>query len=68
MRDFMILLTELLLIAVLQTIIESVMDTEKREKQMKVVNIACIAASYVLLIRYVYNNLWGELATMVNYF
>lgn len=66
MREFMILIAELLFIAVVQTIVESIMDAEERKKQMKVINIACIAVSYVLLIRYVYNNLWGELSSLVN--
>ena len=66
MREFMILIAELLFIAVVQTIIESILDTEERQKQLKVVNIACIAVSYVLLIRYVYNHLWGELAMLAN--
>jgi len=67
MREFMILLTELLFIAVLQTIVESILDAEERKKQLKVVNIACIAVSYVLLFRYVYNHLWGELMSFVNF-
>ena len=66
MREFMILIAELLFIAVLQTIVESILDAEERKKQLKVVNIACIAISYVLLIRYVYNQLWGELAMLAN--
>ena len=67
MREFMILLTELLFIAVLQTIVESILDAEERKRQLKVVNIACIAVSYVLLLRYVYNHLWGELMSFVNF-
>ena len=67
MREFMILLTELLFIAVLQTIVESILDAEERKKQLKVINIACIAVSYVLLFRYVYNHLWGELMSFVNF-
>lgn len=66
MREFMILIAELLLIAVIQTIVESVMDAEKREKQIKVVNLACLAVSYVLLFRYVHSHLWGEIAAFVN--
>jgi len=67
MREFMILIAELLFIVILQTIVESVLDAEERKKQLKVVNIACIAVSYVLLIRYVYNHLWGELSAFVSF-
>ena len=66
MREFTILIAELLFIAVLQTIVESIFDAEERQTQLKVVNIACLAMSYVLLIRYVYNQLWGELAMLAN--
>jgi len=67
MREFMILIAELLFIAVVQTIVESILDAEERKKQLKIVNIACIAVSYVLLIRYVYNHLWSELTAFVNF-
>ena len=67
MRPFMILIAELLFIVILQTIIESILDTEERQKQLKVVNIACIAVSYVLLIRYIHGHLWGELTAFVQF-
>jgi len=67
MREFMILIAELLFVAAVQTIVESIMDAEERKKQLKVVNIACIAVSYGLLIRYVYNHLWNELLAFVNF-
>jgi len=35
MREFMILIAELLFIAVLQTINESILDAEERKKQLK---------------------------------
>jgi len=67
MREFMILLTELLLVAVIQTIAEYVLDAGERKKLLKVVNLACLAVSYALLIRFVYNHLWGELMSFVNF-
>lgn len=67
MREFMILIAELLFIAVIQTIVEAIMDAEERKTQLKVVNIACIAVSYGLLIRYVYNHLWSEVLAFVNF-
>jgi len=67
MREFLILIGELLFIALLQTIIEAIFDAEERKRQMKVVNIACISISYFLLVRYVYNHLWGELVSLVNF-
>ena len=67
MREFLILITELLVILILQIIIEAVFDAEKHKKHMKVVNISCLMVSYVLLARYVYNHLWSELLAFVNF-
>jgi len=67
MREFMILIGELLFVVVLQTIVEAVLDAEERKKQLKVVNIACVVFCYALLVRYVYNNFWTELASFINF-
>ena len=67
MREFMILIIELLFIALIQTVIEAVFDEQERKKQIKVVNIACILISYLLLIRFVYNHLLGELTAFVGF-
>lgn len=65
MREFMILITELVAIALLQTILEAVLDAEERKRQIKVLNIACVVASYLVLIRYVYTHFWTELWAFV---
>jgi len=65
MREFFILIGELLLIALLQSVLEAVFDTEKRSQQMRVINIACIAISYLLLARYVFVHLLSEFTAIV---
>jgi len=65
MREFVVLIGELLFIVLIQSILESVLDAEKRERYMKVINVACVVVSYVMLIRYVHNNLWAELQALV---
>ena len=67
MREFLILIAELLFIAVVQTIVESVLDTDDHKKLLKVVNIACIVASYIFLIRFVATHLLGELFAFINF-
>jgi len=67
MREFLILITEILLIVILQTIIEAVLEIQQRKEYTKVVNIACVLASYLLLFRYTYNHLWGEIVALVNF-
>jgi hypothetical protein len=67
MREFMILIGELVLIAMVQVILDAILDESGQKRAIKVVNIACILISYFLLVRYVYNNLIGEFTTMINY-
>lgn len=67
MREFMVLIGQLLFVVIVQSVIEAVLDTEDRVRQIKVVNIACVVFCYALLVRYVYNNLWAELATFINF-
>ena len=67
MREFMILITEILAVVILQTIIEALLDIQQRKEYAKVVNIACVLICYFLLIRYTYTHLWGEIIAMVNF-
>jgi len=67
MREFMILISEILFIVILQTIIEAIFDMQQRKEYAKVVNIACVLICYFLLIRYVYNHLLGEITALVNF-
>ena len=52
------LVAQLLFVAFLQTIIESVLDEEKQGAHIKVINIACVTVCYVLLLHYMYQHLW----------
>lgn len=57
MRDFMILMGELLFIAVFQMISTTFLDEVGQKWIIKLINIACIVICYFLLLRYVYNQL-----------
>ena len=67
MREFMMLISEILFIVILQTVIEAIFDMQNRKEYAKVVNIACVLICYFLLIRYVYNHLLGEFTALINY-
>jgi len=67
MSEFMVLIGHLVIIAVMQTIIESAFKEWKLEKQTPVINIACVLISYALLIRFVYNQFLEELTALVNF-
>jgi len=57
MRDFMILMGELLFIAVFQMISTTFLDEVGQKWIIKLINVACIVICYFLLLRYVYNQL-----------
>lgn len=65
MRDFMILIGELVFIAALQFVLIEILDESGQKRYIKLVNIACVAIGYFLLLIYVYNN-FGELTALVN--
>ncbi|MCL2386446.1 MAG: hypothetical protein FWC89_02745 [Defluviitaleaceae bacterium] len=66
MRDFMVLIGELMFVAALQVIVNAILDEGGQKRVITVVNIACVLISYFLLVRYVYNHLIGDLSALVN--
>jgi len=67
MSDFLVLIGHLVGIAVLQTVIDAVFTNLELEKQIPVVNIACVVISYALLLRFVYNHFLEEFTALVNF-
>ena len=66
MTPFLILIAQLVFIAIVQTVVEAVLDQEENPRQVKIANLACIIASYGLLIRFAINHLWPELISLAN--
>ena len=66
MREFIVLIGQIFFIALLQSIIETFLSTEKRDHQIKIINIACVMGSLYLLLQFVYNNVLGEITTFLN--
>jgi hypothetical protein len=66
MREFMVLVGELVLIGMMQVVVNAVLEEGGKKTAAKVINIACIFICYFLLARYVYNNFIGELSVIVN--
>jgi len=65
MREFMILISEVLFVVILQTIVEAVLEMQERKQYAKIVNIASIVICYLLLIRYAFNHIFPEIASIV---
>ena len=68
MREFLILIGELLFIAILQVLISTALEESGPKWLIKTINISCIVICYFLLFRYVYNLVVGELVTFINFF
>jgi len=67
MREFVILIGELIVVTALQRLLEIIFKEWNMEKQITVVSIACVIISYFLLLRFVYNNFLEELTAFVNF-
>ena len=65
MSQLILLITQLLFITIMQTVIETFLDTEKREQQKKILNIACILGSLYFLLQFVFNYVIKEINTIV---
>ena len=66
MAPFLILISQLVFIALLQSIVEHVLEIKEKTQYQKLVNMACLGASYGLLIRYVHSHLWPGLSALAN--
>ena len=67
MREFTVLIGEIFFIALVQTILELLIDAEKRPQQIRIVNIACILGSLYLLLQFVFTYIMGEISTFVKF-
>ena len=65
MREFMVLIGQIFLISLIQTILEVFLKTENREYQIKIINIACIMGSLYFVLRFVFTYILKELTTFV---
>lgn len=67
MREFTVLIGEIVFIALLQTVIELFVDGDKRPQQMRIINIACVMGSLYLLLQFVYTYILNEISTFVKF-
>ena len=65
MREFMVLIGQIFLISLVQTILEVFLKTENRDYQIKIINIACIMGSLYLVMQFVFTYVLRELSTIV---
>jgi hypothetical protein len=68
MREFMILIGTMVLVAMFQVVLTEILDELNLKRAIKVVNIVCVIFSYFLLARFVYNHIIEDFMRVVNYY
>jgi len=62
----MVLVGQIFLISLVQTILEVFLKSENRDYQIKIINIACIMGSLYLVIQFVFTYVIKELQTIIH--
>jgi len=65
MREFIILIGQFCLIALVQMVLEPFIDASKRPVNVHILNIACILGCVYLLIQFVFEFLLTELSSLI---
>ena len=67
MREFVLLIGHLCLIALVQMVLEAFIDSDKRPLHVHILNIACILGCVYLLIQFVFEFLLTELTAFISF-
>lgn len=67
MREFLPLLGQLFLIAVLQSIMSFFVNSEKPTYMLQLINIACYLGSLYIILQFVYTYLLSQVMNMFNF-
>ena len=66
MREFMVLIGQIFLISLIQTIVEVFLKSDNRDFQIKIINVACIMGSLYLVLQFVFTYIIRELTNIVH--
>ena len=67
MREFIMLIGHLCLIALVQMVLEAFIDAGKRPLHVHILNIACILGCVYLLIQFIFDFLLSELTAFISF-
>jgi len=65
MREFMVLIGQIFLISLIQTIVEVFLKSDNRDYQIRIINVACILGSLYLVLQFVFTYIIRELSSIV---
>ena len=66
MKEFIVLIAQILIITCIQTLAEVFIDPEKNPMQVKLIGIACIVGSFYLLVQFVFSYILEEIVSIIN--
>jgi len=66
MKEFIVLIAQILIITCIQTIAEIFIDSSKNPMQVKLIGIACTVGSFYLLVQFVFSYILDEIIGIIN--
>ena len=67
MREFTMLIGQLVLIAIMQTVLELFIDVKERPIHGKILDIACVMGSFYLLLQFIFDYMLDEISNFINF-
>jgi len=67
MNEFFVLIGQIFLIALIQLILEVVIDASKRPLQATLINVACFLGGLYLVLDFLFGRFWSSLSTMIQF-
>lgn len=67
MNDFFLLIGQIFLIALIQLVLEVLIDAKNRPLQATLINVACFLGGLYLVMDFLFGRVWSSLSTMIQF-
>lgn len=67
MREFLSLLSQLFIIAILQSLVGFFINSEKQTYMLELINIACYLGALYIILQFAYTYVLSQIMTMFNF-
>ena len=67
MNDFFLLIGQIFLIAIVQLVVEVIIDAKNHPLQATLINVACFLGGLYLVMDFLFSRMWGSLSTMIQF-
>jgi len=66
-NDFFLLIGQIFLIALIQLVLEVLIDAKNRPLQATLINVACFLGGLYLVMDFLFGRVWSSLSTMIQF-